>query len=556
MCGIIGKINNIVNVGLELIYGLKQMEYRGYDSAGILFAEHFELYKSIGSLSHLEKAIAHKESLTGIAHTRWATHGEVSIANTHPIKIHKYAIVHNGIIEDTEAIKQKIQYKPKTQTDTEILLAYYVYLRTNNSKENALKLINERIKGSYAACILEYNTNEIIWMKKGFSPLILAKTSTGNAIASDSDGLQNIEQIEDITSNGFGYITKDKIEILKGETSSQKIKKYIVTEEKNHQTWLEEEIYEQIKIHKQETEKTLTHNFSQYHSVKLIACGSSYFASEIGAIWLEEEGISASAIIASEWNSSNVAIHPKQLCIFISQSGYTADTLSALLKAKGKCHTLSLTNKEHSPIKTNANTHFPLNAGTEKSVASSKSFTSQIIKLYQLIKGPLPSNLHTKIEQVFKIQIKPFIDEILKAKDIIFLGKNKMSVLAKEAMLKTTEIAYLNAFAYPAGELKHGYIAKITEETITIVFAPQDEVLLHKTISNAQEILTRKGKVLWISHENHINTPYFIQTPQLNYDEATFCYLVLLQKLALELAKKQNLPIDKPRNLAKSVTVE
>lgn len=556
MCGIIGIVNKEKSVVEDLIYGLNQMEYRGYDSAGIIFSNKFETYKSIQSLENLKNASMHNQETCALAHTRWATHGEVSLTNTHPIIIEKYAIVHNGIIEETNLLQQTIKYKPQTQTDTEILLAYFVYLIKKYPLEETLKLMNEKIKGSYATAIIELNTKKIIWLKKGFSPLIIAETNEGNCIASDEEALKEAKKIYEINTNGYGYITENEIKIIESEYTEHKKEQIKQKEEKQYETWLEKEINEQKIIYHNEKNISLKQSFEKYNNIKLIGCGSSFFAAELGAMWLEEENYIASAAIASEWNVAKTSIKSNQLAIFISQSGFTADTLSALLKAKKTHETLALVNKTNSPISNNSQKTIQLNAGNEKSVASTKSFSTQIIKLYQLIKGQLPLKIEAKIDNILKIDIENIAQILAKSQEIIILGKNKMNIVAKEGMLKITEITYLNVFAYPAGELKHGYISKITNETYSIILAPEDPILLHKTISSTQEILCRKGNVIWISNENHINTPYFIQTEKMNYDEATFCYVIILQKLALRIAEILKRSIDKPRNLAKSVTVE
>ncbi|WP_342262063.1 SIS domain-containing protein [Alphaproteobacteria bacterium endosymbiont of Tiliacea citrago] len=566
MCGIVGVVNKSKKASEDLMFGLKQMEYRGYDSAGVVFSKNFNTYKSIGSLINLEKACLHNEDTIGIAHTRWATHGSVNLTNTHPIKIGNFAIVHNGIIEDTDKIIKEINYKPQTQTDTEILLAYFVFLRKEHSLEDSLQIIDQKIKGSYAALILEFSSDQIIWLKKGFSPIVISETEFGYTVASDMEGVKNPIKTYEINSNGYGIISNSFVSdfqtfkknlIIKGEFSEKTTKENLFHEKtKSHNTWLEEEILEQIKIFENEKSLNLKKDFSVYHNVKLIGCGSSFFAAEIGAYWLEEENILASASIASEWNISDTPTFDHQLTIFISQSGFTADTVSALLKAKKYSKTLALVNKKNSPISNNSDQVVLLNAGTEKSVASTKSFSSQIIKLFQIIKGTLPKNIEEKVKNIFKIDVEKIVDNILKHREIFILGKNKMSLVAKEGMLKITEITYLNVFAYPAGELKHGYIAKITEETISIILAPEDPVLLQKTLSSAQEIISRDGKILLIASENYIKKDLFIKTDPMNYDEATFCYTILLQRIAFKLAEKLNRPIDKPRNLAKSVTVE
>lgn len=557
MCGIIGIANKNKKVSDELVFGLKNMEYRGYDSAGLIFGTTFKTYKSIGSIETLEKISQHNNETIGIAHTRWATHGKVCLENTHPIKIGRYAIVHNGIIEDTDKIIQTIGYIPKTQTDTEILLAYFTYLIASQPLENALKDINNNIRGSYAAAIIEYKSNNIIWLKKGFSPLILAETTNGNCIASDIEGVTNAIKMYEINTNGYGLISSERIEIIEGTYKESTLTKRETQERKrNYNTWLEEEIHQQISLYEKESNIETKQDFSNYTNIKVIGCGSSFFAAELGAIWLEEEGYIASASLASEWNISKTSTNPKQLAIFISQSGFTADTLSALLKASKYCNTMSIVNQDNSPIASNSDKIVMLNAGKEKSVAASKSFSSQIIKLHQIIKGPLPQSICSKIKQTFEIDLDKIANVLATAQEIFILGKNKMHIIAKEGALKIIELAYLNVFAYAAGELKHGYIAKITEQTYSIILAPEDTILLNKTISTAQEILSRKGKVIWISAKNYINTEYFIKTEKMDYDEATFNYTIILQKLALKIAQILNKPIDKPRNLAKSVTVE
>lgn len=564
MCGIIAITTESVPVAGDIIYGLKALEYRGYDSAGAVFSQNLETYKTIQALDSLQNMISHQTQSTALGHTRWATHGKICVENTHPIRVRNACIVHNGILENYQHIRAQMKYNPKTATDTEILLAALLHFaQDDHSKENILRVLGEIGKiaqGSYACAILFEGQKEIYWAKRGISPLIAAKYADGSgfALASDECAINKDALIYDLPNDAFGVITPYEIEIISHkETTQHALKMDDAYTKPLDKSWLEIEIAQQEKIYERESEsEPHSLDFSKYDGVLLIGCGSAYIAATIGSLWLEEEGIRARAEIASEWNCRKSAETKNTLAIFISQSGETADTLLALQKAKEmNLPTLAIVNKENSTIAKAADSKILLDIGIEQSVASTKAFTTQLAKLFALAKKkPISSNMHALAREIMDINISSIALALSQAKRIMLIGKNVMYSIAMEGALKMKELTYQNVDAYASSELKHGYIALVDENTYAIGLLASDSCYL-TSLSNLMEIKTRAGKIVLLAEKDEVDADYFIKMPGMSCDEHAFICVILLQRLACEIAKIKHLPIDRPRNLAKSITV-
>lgn len=579
MCGLIGITNNKNAVAKDIIYGLKALEYRGYDSAGIIFNQNFEIFKTTKSIEMLNQMIDEKQHITGIGHTRWATHGAICTANTHPIQIGNAAIVHNGIVENHTQLAQETKHKKTSETDTETLLAYLLHLLNNNFEESnilkALAILLKKAEGSYAAAIVfktDELQNKIFWIKKGVSPLIIAKTNDGHAIASDECAI-NISAgkatIYELPTESVGLISPNefKIEGTTEEVKHHTLQKHEHTHKSIDKSWLETEIEQQVNIYKHAQKEFDAHkhelaalNLKQYDFITLIGCGSAYFAAQIGALWFEEEGMRAKAEIASEWNCRKSAESKNTLVILISQSGETADTILALNKAKEMgLKTIAIVNKERSTIAKESDMQIFLRIGQEQSVASTKAFTTQLIKLFQLTKHKsLPDNLAQLAEYAMNLDIshiaKELADKNLTDK-LMMIGKNTLNFIAQEGALKMKELTYTHIEAHASGELKHGYIALVDEKTYAIGLAAAHADFQPKTLSNLEEIRTRAGKLILIAPHNTIDAEYFIQMPEMDYEIAPLIYIIVLQRLAMEITKLKQLSLDRPRNLAKAITV-
>lgn len=553
MCGIIGIANKNEAVNNDLINALFDLEYRGYDSCGIIF-DNFESYKTTNSINFLKQMSKNSQEKIGIAHTRWATHGKVCLENTHPIKVKKFAIVHNGILENANFLQKQIKYKPVGETDTEILLAVFEHLCKTLDKIEALKeLINISV-GSFAIAILSFDDKKIYFAKKGISPLIFAYNDEQKIITSDLSVLKKNYEVFQLEDNDYGYFDAENFSITTKKSFKNELKKNMELSNK-YSSFFESEMHEQAELVALEMNKEIEFDFEKYLNIILLGCGSSYIASMIGKYWFEEINKFAKAEIASEWNVATASFPQNCLSIFLSQSGETADTLLALKKAKNNLKTLALVNNESSTMAKEANFLIPLNAGVEKSVASTKSFMMQLLKLYKLTHK---QKLDLYIKEALNYDLKDIAKTLLEAKKIMILGKNKLYPIALEGSLKLQELTYKNVSAFAAGEFKHGYIALIDDESfvISLIASDENEVLKNKTISSTQEVIARGAKVILISDFNYFNTPYFIKLSKQNYDQAVFSYTIILQKITLEMTMLMKNNIDKPRNLAKSVTVE
>lgn len=598
MCGIIGYIgkNNALKVITD---GLKQLEYRGYDSAGIAIKNNNEIkiFKSVGKIKELEKKIDYTiQSDIGIGHTRWATHGSVNITNSHPHKVGSITLVHNGIIENYEQLKQELiknNYQLKSDTDTEIACGYIDYLyQKDKNIITTLNKIKDIFKGSYAFAILVDNDNYLYATRKD-SPLIIAKGENENYLASDVPAiLKYTNQYYLLDNYEIAILEKDDIKILK---DNKEIKKELLTFNYNIETSLKngydhfmlKEINEQDKLVESlinvylQDKKTLLNkmpDFKKYNQIHIVACGSAYHAGLVGKYLIEKYANTKVYVeVASEYRYNKLFFDKKTLVIIISQSGETADSLASLRIAKeNKIDTLAIVNVYGSSIAREASKTLYINAGCEIAVATTKAYTLQLLMLsfialamgiqkeliddssFEDIKKyytKLPQLMHNEIKR----DLKNIAKNIYKKNNIFFIGRGIDYALSLEGSLKLKEISYIHSEAYPAGELKHGTISLIEKNTPVIAIVT-DENIYEKTISNIKEVASRGAYVILIISKyldkdgDFYNEKIVIENTDSLINSLTA--IIPLQLLAYNIALLKGCDIDKPRNLAKSVTVE
>ena len=598
MCGIIGYIgkNNALKVITDV---LKQLEYRGYDSAGIAIKNKNEIkiFKSVGKIKELEKKIDYTiQSDIGIGHTRWATHGSVNITNSHPHKVGSITLVHNGIIENYEQLKQELiknNYQLKSDTDTEIACGYIDYLyQKDKNIITTLNKIKDIFKGSYAFAILVDNDNYLYATRKD-SPLIIAKGENENYLASDVPAiLKYTNQYYLLDNYEIAILEKDNIKILK---DNKEIKKELLTFNYNIETSLKngydhfmlKEINEQDKLVESliniylQDKKTLLNkmpDFKKYNQIHIVACGSAYHAGLVGKYLIEKYANTKVYVeVASEYRYNKLFFDKKTLVIIISQSGETADSLASLRIAKeNKIDTLAIVNVYGSSIAREALKTLYINAGCEIAVATTKAYTLQLLMLsfialamgiqkeliddssFEDIKKyytKLPQLMHNEIKR----DLKNIAKNIYKKNNIFFIGRGIDYALSLEGSLKLKEISYIHSEAYPAGELKHGTISLIEKNTPVIAIVT-DENIYEKTISNIKEVASRGAYVILIISKHldkdgdFYNEKIVIENTDSLINSLTA--IIPLQLLAYNIALLKGCDIDKPRNLAKSVTVE
>lgn len=596
MCGIVGYIGKKNTLPI-LINGLKKLEYRGYDSAGIAYLNNnkVNIIKEVGRISNLEKKInTNINSNIGIGHTRWATHGGVDVTNSHPHQVNNITIVHNGILENYQELKDKLinlGYNFKSETDTEVLCAYIDYEYKINKNKDMVEILNNCLnifKGSYATAILVKEIPDKIFVLKKDSPLVILKGESGNYIASDISAYSNeADKYIILEDNEIGIITNNDINIYKNNQKKDYKLNNISKEEinndlENHEYYMEKEIYEQAnlitKLNKLYLEKLETiPDISKYTQIHIIGCGTAYYAGMIGKYLLENyTGYEVTTYIASEYRYQKTFTNNNTLVIATSQSGETADTLACLKKAKEEgCHTLGIVNVKNSSIARIVDEVIYTEAGPEIAVASTKAYTSQIYILSLLaLKLGITKKLINKndlltyyqelpnqISKLTNLDYENIIENIYNQKDIFYLGRNIDYISMLEGALKIKEISYIHSEAYQAGELKHGTISLIEENTPVIALISHN-LTASKTISNIKEVKARGAYViLLIKKELNINIDKKCYDKLIEIDDTHkllqgILNVIPLQLIAYNVAKKRGCDIDKPRNLAKSVTVE
>lgn len=602
MCGIIGyttRKNNSVEVALS---GLKNLEYRGYDSSGIAFfdGEKMDIIKSKGKISNLDDKLSNfnTNSCCAIAHTRWATHGEPNETNAHPHQVGKVTLVHNGIIENYSVLKDELLkngYTFKSETDTEVAAAYldYCYSKTQD-KLQALVDACKAFRGSYAFDVIYEDEPTTIYATRKDSPLVIGYSHDGNFAASDISAILNYTNKYSLIEEGeFVKVTKDIVTFYnkdlheiekKSETATWDAAQY---QKNGYEHFMLKEIYEQPKAISDIFNRYYTNcsykdlDFSKFDKIHIVACGSAMHASLVGKYLLQTYGkIPVMVEIASEYRYSEELITPSTLLIVVSQSGETADTLAALRLAKEKgAYVVGIVNAVGSTIAREVDKCIYTYAGPEIAVATTKGYTSQVAvfstlalmameqkglldkNIEKLIKNDM-LNIEEKINSVISNREKylEIANQIYKHNDLFFIGRGIDSTVCMEGSLKLKEISYMHSESYSAGELKHGTISLIDKGTPVISIAT-DEKLFEKTVSNIKETKARGSFSIFVTTENHIdNCDEFadevIILPKTTDFTEPILTVIALQLVAYETAKLRGCDIDKPRNLAKSVTVE
>ena len=590
MCGIVGYIGKRQVLPI-LIKGLKRLEYRGYDSAGIAFFQNKDiiLQKSVGRIQKLEKKLDYSlSSHVGIGHTRWATHGKVTIMNSHPHQVGKITIVHNGIIENYLTLKKELEsngYLFQTETDTEVACALIDWIKKTHSSLKMVDVLNEamkKLKGSYAIVVMVQDEQEKLYVMKKESPLVIGIGKEEYFVASDfSAYLDDTKDYIILEDNEIGVLSMDNVSIYQNDI----LKDYIVktlNEEVEIATKGEQEHYmmKEIKEQSQLIQKWNTLYFDQqeklpditsYQRIHIVACGTAYHAGLIGKYLFEKNtDFEVNVYVASEYRYQKNFLDKNTLVIAISQSGETADTLACVKMAKEKgATTLGIINVYNSSIARVVDFVIYTHAGCEVAVASTKAYTSQVYVLgllaleYQkkMEEKNTYQELPQKIEELIKFDYSTIVKHLYQKKDIFYLGRNIDYVSMLEGSLKLKEITYIHSEAFPAGELKHGPISLIEEDTPVIALITHEETAA-KTISNIKEVKARGAYVVLIIEDGIVDSidkncyDEVIYLPKTDEYTCPILSIIPLQLIAYYTAKKKNLDIDKPRNLAKSVTVE
>ena len=608
MCGIIAAASNR-NVGKLLVQGLHKMEYRGYDSAGIALHQDDGIahLRTLGKVQLLEeKMISEKpKSKLGIAHTRWATHGEPSETNAHPHKSQdSIYIVHNGIIENYVQLKEDLKqsgYEFSSQTDSE-LIAHLLdhYINQGQSMVDAMYAAKEKLEGAYAIAAIDIKDSTNLVIARNKSPLLIGigtdemfAASDPLAIAQQTNDFIFLEDgdVAEISANTYKIFDESKKEVVREITRIDISAEAASKGEYRH--YMEKEIYEQPEAVSNTIDGRIggedvldnifglgsSDLFSQVRRIQIVACGTSLHAGRVAANWFSSIAeLPCQIDYASEYRYRNPHVDEKSLLVTISQSGETADTLAALNYAKEKDYlsTLTICNVPTSSLARESDFSFFTNAGPEIGVASTKAFTTQLAALMLLALSLAKSrNLNPKLRGrvVQALRLLPeTIAEALNSKDqmieiapdiaskdnALFLGRGIFYPIAKEGALKLKEISYIHAEAYPAGELKHGPLALIDENMPVIALAPESEIA-EKLISNLEEVKARGG-TLYVCADPSVNMDVksgkLIHMPECDFFMSPIVYNIPLQILSYEVALLRETDIDQPRNLAKSVTVE
>lgn len=585
MCGIVGYIGKEKAIP-RILSSLKFLEYRGYDSSGIAYVDNkkVNIIKEIGKINNLENKLDfNKNTFMGLGHTRWATHGEPSVKNSHPHKCGKFTIVHNGIIENYSKIKELLKdVEFKSETDTEVIPALLdFYYKKNNNILESIKEVIKKLEGSYAIGIIcDDDLDHIYAVRKG-SPLIIAKDNTGYYLASDVPAILSYtnkyilldeNEIAVLSKNEYVVYSSNLDVIKKEEKVFEGTQDSIMLNGYKH--YMQKEIFEESKVFldtmnyyvKDNKFKDTMLDFKKYKSIHIVACGSAYYVGLIGKNMIEEyAGIPVIVDIASEYRYRKV-FYDDTLVIVISQSGETADSLAALRKAnENEVDTLAIVNVVGSSIAREAKYTLYVKAGPEIAVATTKAFLAQatlMILIAIKLSGKLEllkefNGLDKQIDKLLRKNYKEYAKVIYKHNSVFFTGRLMDYPLCLEGSLKLKETSYINSIAIESGELKHGTISLISDN-IPVIGICNDSNIISKTISNLKEVKARNAYVIFIGNEE-VSDNFFdkkITLPKLHNIVMPILTVIPLQLIAYEVAVLRGCDIDKPRNLAKSVTVE
>ena len=589
MCGIVGYAGK-TNVIKNIMTGLKSLEYRGYDSSGIAYLDknnNIKIYKKVGQIKNLDQILNYEdEASIGISHTRWATHGGVTDTNAHPHNQGKITLVHNGIIENYEELKKELEkegYNFKSSTDSEVAAALIDKLyKENKDMLKTLVILKDKLKGSYAFNIINSDIpNKIYGIRKDV-PLIVGVSDHGNMFASDIPAILHVtNKYIVLNNNEIVELEQDNIKYYnsEGKEITKEVKEYAGTidsiSKNGYDHFMLKEINEEsevvkniLNLYTKNNKIKDIYNIKKYKNIDIVACGSASFAGQIGKYYIEKyANIKTEVYYASEYRYQKNFFTKDTLVILISQSGETADTLAALKLAKENgINTLAIVNRRDSSIAREADSVIYTEAGIEVAVATTKAYLAQVLIL--LLLAFKDNNKETKLLEDLKLLpnlITKYINEydysnianILKDKEHIFyLGRGIDYYLSMEGSLKLKEISYIHSEAFQAGELKHGSISLIDKD-FGVVSVVTDKTISDKTISNLKEVSARGAKIITITNIKDNNFADYTILVE-DYDEILNPLLVIvpMQMLAYNVAKLRDCDIDKPRNFAKSVTVE
>jgi glutamine-fructose-6-phosphate transaminase (isomerizing) len=610
MCGIVGAVAQR-DVAEILINGLHRLEYRGYDSAGLAVVNkqhELQRVRCLGKVKALDEAVAVKPLIggTGIAHTRWATHGEPSEANAHPHVSGNFAVVHNGIIENHEELRKLLKsrgYVFTSQTDTEVIAHLVEWeMRSTDSLLNAVQNVVKQLSGAYGMVVMDRMHPEHLVAARSGSPLVIGLGIGENFLASDQLALLNVTRRFIFLEEGdIAEISRRSVEIYdaQGNKAEREVHESNLendaAEKGKFRHFMQKEIFEQPTALINTMEGRINHNsviieaigngakeiLEKVQHVQIVACGTSYNSGMAARYWFEAlAGVSCDVEIASEFRYRKFVTRPNSLLLTLSQSGETADTLAALRLAKEKGYMAAMTicNVAGSSLVRESDLAFMTRAGVEIGVASTKAFTTQLASMLMLVTaiGKLNGHISDAKEQeivkalqslpaeiekglAFDKDIEALAEDFAEKNHALFLGRGEYYPIAMEAALKLKEISYIHAEAYAAGELKHGPLALIDADMPVIVVAPNND-LLEKVKSNIEEVRARGGQLYVFADKDAGFTENegmkIITMPKINEIVAPIFYTVPMQLLAYHVALIKGTDVDQPRNLAKAVTVE